>query len=1555
MLEQMANDPEMRSNRAKLETFTRNFESNSKDGSSNEIRLIPVYVHVLYKTVDENISDDQIESQISVLNEDFGGTNSDISNVPSEFTSVTADDMQVQFELISIDRKYVNKTEWGTSNDMKYSSQGGIDAVTPDTHMNMWICNIGGGIMGYAQFPGGQLVTDGVVFSPQYCGSSDYGANFYLDPNNDKGRTATHEVGHYLNLYHIWGDGDCSASDEVNDTPSAEAPNYSCPTHPSSSCGSNDMFMNYMDYVVDECMFMFTEGQKTRSWAALNSSRANLGTTISPSGNDFLTFNIDGQSSSDINTTDHTVSVLVPTGTNLADLNATFTFSENATVSGEHTDFSNSVTYDITAEDGTVQTWTVTVEISNIIFSEDFENDVTANGWSLYDQDNDENNWEISTYQPHSGNSCYNSISDGLNPDNYLVSPPITLGTGASELKYFIKNFDPNFLDTYSVSISTNGTNFTSIDTETPAANWNEKTLDISSYAGQQIFIAFRHHDSYNQNKIFLDDVTVTSEAPTVSAANDFLTFNIDGQSSSNINTTDHTVSVLVPTGTNLADLNATFTFSENATVSGEHTDFSNSVTYDITAENGTVQTWTVNVEISNIIFSEDFENDVTTNGWELIDEDGDGSNWVITTETPHSGNSCYASHSFDESSFGTGDNDDADNYLISPQITIGTGTSELKYFIRSRVSTTILAATYSVLISNDGGTNFTSIYTETPTNTNWDEKTLDISSYAGQQINIAFRQHSSQKFIVYLDDVTVTSEAPTASAANDFLTFNIEGQISSNINTTDHTVSVLVPAGTNLANLNATFTFSENATVSGEHTDFSNSVTYDITAEDGSTVQTWTVTVTEASSSEIVEISIEDVSACVNNEVEIPVNMTGNNIGAFDITISYDPSKLTYMSYKNLNNNIPNVQISSGSNTGEVLISSASLPPISLNNEKLFDLKFEYTSEESTELTIAANEISVLDENNQYILDNVELNLTNGNITPKTLPTASLNGDVVLCENEEAEIVINFADGDAPFSVSYTYNDIISEMSNIMDNSYTLLVDEAGTFQLNSVNDATCNNDATDNIEITAVDKPTAIFAEDNNTNVINQGETSELIVNFTGTIPFSLTYNNGAENLLIEDIQENTYTLNVTPSEITTYSIVAIQDGNCLNEDINSQTTVDILIASSISGRIVYNNGLNSAVENVTVNLVNADNDNIVASVTTGNDGLYNFQAQAGNYKINATKENEWAGANATDALILARHAVNLLTGNDILTNFQIKVSDVNVNSNVNSTDALIIMMRSINYINEFSAVGDWAFESKTITVVENEDIVYLDLNASCYGDVNASNPNYNNTKRVENKINMVQSEILEIENSNLNIQIKSLDEINIGAMSLTIEYPNDIVEVKSVNSKILEGLKYNIIDNKINIVWYDINSLDISENETLINLELSKINDGEIYLNISNDSEFADENAKVLKNVVLSAPSVNLNSTNSELLLNNYPNPFNNETIIEYNLVEDSKVQLTVYDITSREIVKLVNENQTKGLHKQKFESKELDNGIYFYEIKIKSENFDFIKINKMILRK
>lgn len=226
---------------------------------------IPVYVHVIYNNAQENISDAQINSQIAVLNKDFRKTNGDASGIPSEFAGLAADS-EINFTLAGITRTASTKTSWGTNDAMKKSTQGGVDPITPETHMNVWVCNIGGGILGYAQFPGGSASTDGVVFSPQYCGSSDYDTqgNFYLDAPFDKGRTATHEVGHYLNLRHIWGDGRCRQDDFVADTPSSDGPNYGCPGYPTVNCKSTDMTMNYMDYTDDACMTMFSEGQKTR-------------------------------------------------------------------------------------------------------------------------------------------------------------------------------------------------------------------------------------------------------------------------------------------------------------------------------------------------------------------------------------------------------------------------------------------------------------------------------------------------------------------------------------------------------------------------------------------------------------------------------------------------------------------------------------------------------------------------------------------------------------------------------------------------------------------------------------------------------------------------------------------------------------------------------------------------------------------------------------------------------------------------------------------------------------------------------------------------------------------------------------------------------------------------------------------------------------------------------------------------------------------------------------------------------------------------------------------
>jgi hypothetical protein len=211
---------------------------------------IPVYVYVVYANAQQNISDAQVNSQITVLNNDFNDTN--YSDIPSEFQGVAAD-VDINFTLAAIDRKSNSTSSWGTNNAVKTA----YPAVPG--HLTIWVANIGGGILGYAQFPGGNASTDGVVISPQY-----FGTTGYVEAPFNKGRTATHEVGHWLNLRHIWGDGRCRQDDFVTDTPSSDGPNYGCPSYPTVNCNSNDMTMNYMDYTDDLCMNMFTEGQKER-------------------------------------------------------------------------------------------------------------------------------------------------------------------------------------------------------------------------------------------------------------------------------------------------------------------------------------------------------------------------------------------------------------------------------------------------------------------------------------------------------------------------------------------------------------------------------------------------------------------------------------------------------------------------------------------------------------------------------------------------------------------------------------------------------------------------------------------------------------------------------------------------------------------------------------------------------------------------------------------------------------------------------------------------------------------------------------------------------------------------------------------------------------------------------------------------------------------------------------------------------------------------------------------------------------------------------------------
>jgi hypothetical protein len=269
--QQLKDNPGLAKRMADIEAFTKKATSDvSTYRLVNGVIEIPVVINVLYRTASENVSASLIQSQIDVLNADFSATNSDYNQTPSLFQNVRSGNTNIRFVLDQVIRKSTTKTSWGTRDAMKNSKQGGINATSPTTKLNMWVCTIGGGILGYAQFPGGSSATDGVVIDSKYFGVTSNSGPAY--PYN-LGRTATHEVGHWVNLRHIWGDVTCG-NDQVGDTPLHNTANYGVPTYPHlSTCTGKpvEMTMNYMDYTDDRGMYMFSLGQKSRMQAVFAS------------------------------------------------------------------------------------------------------------------------------------------------------------------------------------------------------------------------------------------------------------------------------------------------------------------------------------------------------------------------------------------------------------------------------------------------------------------------------------------------------------------------------------------------------------------------------------------------------------------------------------------------------------------------------------------------------------------------------------------------------------------------------------------------------------------------------------------------------------------------------------------------------------------------------------------------------------------------------------------------------------------------------------------------------------------------------------------------------------------------------------------------------------------------------------------------------------------------------------------------------------------------------------------------------------------------------------
>jgi uncharacterized protein YjhX (UPF0386 family) len=250
------------------------------------VTTVPVVVHVVWNTPDQNISDDQVRSQIDVLNHDFRKKNVDSAQAPAPFLAV-ADDARIEFALATLDpagdpttgitRTVTAQTSFAQNDGVKSSNTGGADGWPRDNYLNLWVCPLARPLLGYATFPGGPAELDGVVILHSAFGTTGTVASPF-----DLGRTATHEIGHWLNLHHINGDDGtgCNGTDFVDDTPNQAGLNTGKPTFPHVTCNNGpdgDMFMNYMDYVDDAAMVMFSQGQVVRMQTSLDNDRPSIG------------------------------------------------------------------------------------------------------------------------------------------------------------------------------------------------------------------------------------------------------------------------------------------------------------------------------------------------------------------------------------------------------------------------------------------------------------------------------------------------------------------------------------------------------------------------------------------------------------------------------------------------------------------------------------------------------------------------------------------------------------------------------------------------------------------------------------------------------------------------------------------------------------------------------------------------------------------------------------------------------------------------------------------------------------------------------------------------------------------------------------------------------------------------------------------------------------------------------------------------------------------------------------------------------------------------------
>jgi len=703
------------------------------------------------------------------------------------------------------------------------------------------------------------------------------------------------------------------------------------------------------------------------------------------------------------------------------------------------------------------------------------------------------------------------------------------------------------------------------------------------------------------------------------------------------------------------------------------------------------------------------------------------------------------------------------------------------------------------------------------------------------------------------------------------------------------------------------------------------------------------------------INISAEHATSFNGDSVTVSIN-TANfvNIGAVTVKVQYDNNVLSFGRALNWHQSMPGAL--AGNNGNKVILAWDGVEGANIPNGKMVDLKFKYISGNSNISFLTGScEITDLEGNP------LQVNYFDGSVSQTPTPNepiliTPLNNS----QNQAVNLVLDW--NDVP--TAYTYNLQIALDSNFQNISLNQTNLTASYIDVNNLdNNRTyywrvnaTNPTGTSNWSV--VYKFTTIVSIPSIPNLISPANGS-----INHPISINLKWHNSvyANNYHIEIATDSTFGAGIVFSDSTiidTNKFVEnlefnkkyywrVKAKNIAGFSLWSQIwSFSTIYKFSINGIIKYSNSQSGPLSSIKVYLV--QNSLVIDSTISNTVGFYSFSNLInGTYEVMATTNRLWEGVNSTDALLIRRYSVGYIPFNIM----QQKSADVNLSGAINSSDALDVRKRVIFIINSFAA-GDWYFNNPEIIIDGSNK--NCDIEGIIVGDINGSyNPNLLKTS---NPICLSYADYLTTNiNEEILYPIRISDGGLFGAITLELVYPKQELEFLGLDKNIHQ-ISYNVADNRILLAWDDVAGKEISANSEFITLKFKQIANkvkGEFML--GDKCEFADIEGNIYKNIGITVPKLCSVIPDNFNISQNFPNPFNPETKIEYSLPEAGFVRLEVFNILGQSISVIKDEFSDAGFYSFTFNASQLSSGVYFYKIDYRTITATHSAVKKMIINK